>query len=114
MHAEGDTVNSVITLDDTLDSRRELHTLLGKLPPRERIAFLEWACKQVPQNEKGYLPVPRVGEMQTTCDMAYRCDRADLRLTNEVYFDLLQLAATYHLDLLKAAVILEKLARNRR
>lgn len=103
-----------ITLDDTLDSRRELHRLLSKLPPRDRIKFLEFCCASVPQNEKGHLPVPRVGKMRATVEMAYKCDRASDVLTNEIYCDLLVLATQYKLDLLKTAKALEQLVRQRR
>lgn len=94
---------------DTLDDRREVHRLLGRLPPKVRVAFLEWCCSTA-RPVMGRLPVAS-RRMLPTVVMAYRCDRADLRVTNEVYTDLLVLAADYDLDLAAAAVELEKWVR---
>lgn len=87
---------------DTLDDRREIHTLLSKLEPRTRINFLSWACRQAPQG-RGKLPVPAVFQMQTTLRDSYRCDRADERLTNEIYADILSLCANFGVDVMTVA-----------
>lgn len=92
---------------DTRDDRRELHYLLSKLSPNDRIAFLTWACQQAPQGT-GRLPVPCVQMMATTIEQAYRCDRADTRLTNEVYCDLLSLLNNFDVDAVKVTLELEQ------
>jgi hypothetical protein len=102
-----------LTLDD-VDSRRQLHGLIHRLPPRERVAFLKWACTQVPKDGKGHLPEPAVWKMRATLEQSHRCDRADLALTNEVYGDLLTLAVNFQLDLVKCALALEQLVRRLR
>ena len=102
-----------LILDD-FDSRREIHGLLHRLPPRIRIEFLAWACKQVPKNNANRLPEPAVWKMAATVDLAYRCETANLVLTNEIYSDVLQLAATFQLDLVATAKSLERLVRTLR
>lgn len=99
---------SLLSLD-TLDDRRELHTLLCKLSPRARVSFLAWCCSQV----NGKLRPVASARMGETVDLAYRCGRADDRLTNEIYGDLLSLAANYRFDLGAAAVELERRVRGR-
>ena len=103
--------SQLLTLD-TKDDRRELHGLLGKLPPRERLRFLEWCCGSAPKGSK--LPVPAVWKMRATAEEAMRCDRADLRLTNEIFCDLLSLFGQWQLDAVKTAVELERLVRARK
>ncbi len=93
---------------DTLDDRREIHGLLARLPPAERVRFLERCCKRVPADGAGRLPVPSVRAMRDTADAARRCERSNERLTTEVYADLLSLAANYRADLAKFAVDLER------
>ena len=99
---------SILTLD-TLDDRRELHSLLHRLSPRRRVSFLAWCCRQV-SGPNGTRPVAssRVGP---TLEAAYRCSVADERLTNEMYGDVLALAAQWDLDLAAAARELEARVR---
>ncbi|VTT96582.1 unnamed protein product [Gemmataceae bacterium] len=99
---------SLLTLD-TLDDRRELHTLLARLSPRARVSFLAWCCGQV----TGRVRPVASARMGSTVGAAYRCGRADDRLTNEVYGDLLSLAANYGFDLAAAAAELERRVRGR-
>ena len=96
---------SLLTLD-TLDDRREVWHLLHRLSPRRRVSFLAWACERC-TGPRGAKPVAS-HRMAGTIEQAYRCDGADLRLTNEVYGDLLALAANYRFDLGAAAVELER------
>lgn len=95
---------------DTLDDRRELHGLLHRLPPRDRIRFLQTCCARVPRGSDR-LPVPAVWSMRATVDQAYRDDRADLRLTNEIYADVLQLFNQYRLDAVATALLLTEWVR---
>lgn len=98
---------------DTLDDRREIWSLLHRLSPRDRVRFLGWCCSQVaaPGSTR---PTPSLLRMGEVIGMADRCDRADDRLTNEVYGDVLVLASQWGLDLGRAAVVLERRARGRR
>lgn len=100
-------MSSQLFVLDTRDDRIAVWHLLHRLPPRDRIGFLKWACTQVPQNAKGHLPVPHVRGMRATCDQAYRCDSADRALTNECYADILILFSQWNLDAMKTAVALE-------
>lgn len=100
-------MNALLVLD-TLDDRREIHHLLAKLPPRRRIAFLDWCTRQV-KNDKGDTPHPIFDQRQL--ELAMRCDRADLRLTNEVYSDLWILVGQWRLDPVLMADTLESWVR---
>jgi hypothetical protein len=104
-------VNQLLVLDSR-DDRRELHGLLHRLPPKRRLEFLEWCCKQVPPAAK--LPVPAVWKMRATVEQAYRCEKANEVLSNEIYCDLLQLFNVYHLDAMKTALELTALVRRLR
>jgi hypothetical protein len=98
---------------ETLDDRREIHRMLHRLPPVERVRFLDRVAKRirVPNSEGLGASWFR---MNATIKEAYRCDRADLRLTNEVYADCVGLAVQWDVDLLAVAVELEQLVRRLR
>lgn len=96
---------------DTKDDRREIWHLLHRLSPRARVSYLAWCCSRS-RPVMGRLPVAS-SRMAPTVDLAHRCDRADLRLTNEIYSDMLSLAANYALDLVVAACELERRVRGR-
>lgn len=95
---------------DTLDDRREMHTLLAKLPPARRVAFLAACCAEVTLPGSAVRPQPAPWLAARARD-AGRCDRADDRLTAEVYTDMIALANAYNLDLGKALLKLERLVR---
>lgn len=105
--------NQLIVLDDK-DSRRELWGLIHRLPPRMRVEFLQDCCGRVATRNRMRLPVPAVWKMRATVDQAYRCDKADTVLTNEIYMDLVQLFNTYDLDALATATRLEALVKRLR
>lgn len=91
---------------DTRDDRREIWHLLHRLSPKRRAAYLAWCCSRVagPGQTR-----PTVSHRMTeTVVMSYRSGEHDLRLTNEVYTDVLALAAQWGLDLAAAAVELER------
>jgi len=91
-------VTSSLLYLDTVDDRREIHSLLHRLPPADRVRFLRWACRACPARNDKKIPVPSTWSMQTTLEQAYRCDRGDLRLTNEIYADVMSLLNTWDLD----------------
>lgn len=103
-------VVSAISLD-TRDDRLEIHRLLHALAPRRRVAFLKYACTQCPPTNMDKLPVPVVSGWVVTLEQAYRCDRADLILTNSIYTDLLQLFATWNLDVSATVLTLREWVR---
>lgn len=80
-----------ILIIDTVDDRREIWHLLHRLPPADRVRFLQAVSALVKPNEVGHLPVPSIWQMQTRIQDAYRSDRDDEWLTNEVYCDTLQI-----------------------
>lgn len=92
---------------DTLDDRREIHTLLGKLSPRKRVAFLDWCCKRAKgrcRPTPSWRMAPRISE-------AMKDDDADERLTLELYYDFWVLVHQYEVDALEAAKELERRCR---
>lgn len=91
---------------DTLDDRRELVTLLAKLPPGDRVRFLSAACATA---KKPHSPKPVY--RRATVEAAYRHDHDDHRLTNAVYFDLLTLGMQWGVDLVDVAKRLESVVR---
>ena len=99
---------SLFTLD-TLDDRREIWALLHRLSPRARVSAVAWACSRV-RTPSGRQPVVS-SRLAPTVRAAHACDRADDRLTNELYGDLLALAANWDLDLGAVAVELQRRAR---
>lgn len=100
---------SAITLD-TRSDRTALWHLLHKLPPTDRVRFLERRCALIaPAN--GRLPAPAPGGFDLMVKEAYRCDRADERLTNSVYADLWGLVSGWDADLLEIALDAEEWVR---
>lgn len=90
---------------DTRDDRREIHDLLTRLPPRQRIAFMRWACEQATLPHSTRHP----GVSRKTVRLAQRAERdgsADRALALDLYFDVWHLAMNYDFDLNAA---LEKL-----
>lgn len=100
---------SLLTMD-TRDDRVELWHLLHRLSPRRRVSFLAWCCGKV-RRPDGAGPVAS-SRMAPAVESSYRCDAADVRLTNEVYGDVLVCAAQWGLDLAAAAAELERRVRS--
>lgn len=103
-------MKSSLLVIDTLDDRREIWSLLHRLSPRDRVRFLARCCETV-ATVHGNGPKPSLFQMRDTVEQAYRCDRADDRLTNEIYGDLLALGTQWTLDLAAVAVELEQLVK---
>lgn len=102
-------MSTQFVLDDTLDSRREVWHLLHRMHPRRRFAYLNRCCEACKDGlGNGLFPLPSMRQMVREAE---RCDRADDRLTNAVYADLVQLSANRGLDLLAVALELEQLAK---
>lgn len=93
---------------DTLDDRRELHTLLHKLHPRKRVRFVEWCCAAVTRPRQS-APVVTTGEQMVR--EAERCERGDDRLTNDCLMMLYSLGSQWALDMPRAAKVLEAYVR---
>lgn len=106
-------MNPTLLACDTLSDRRDIWFALHKLPPALRVCFLKRACEMVPRAINGQLPAPMIHSMKTTLDEAYRSDDADIRLSNEIYMDIIGLAANWNLDLVKTAAELERWVRQR-
>lgn len=105
-------MKSSLLLLDTLDDRREIHSLLHRLSPRDRVRFLARCCRRV-TDARGYGPRVSLWRMRERIDASYRCGKADDGLTNECYGDILVMAASWGLDLLAVAAELEQVARGR-
>jgi len=91
---------------DNLDDRRELMVLLGKLPPRERVEFVNKAAASVQRGPTRTLVSRKTRRLAME---AARSDDADSRLTLDLYFDLWMLAMQHGLDLERTAKSLESL-----
>lgn len=99
-----------VRLLDTLDDRREIHTLLGRLSPRERVAFLGWCCERA----KGKCRPKPSRKMDPRIRDAMRDDGADERLTLEMYYDFWVLVHQYEVDSVAAAKELERRCRGKK
>jgi hypothetical protein len=102
-------VVSLIRPVDTLDDRRELWHLLHRMHPVRRVRFLEWSC-QTAAGQVGQRPTVSLFRMQERIREAQRdpSGKADEILTNEIYGDLIVLAAQWKLDLAAVCVAAEK------
>ena len=95
---------------DTLDDRREIHTLLARLPPVRRIAWLRWACRSaaLPNSDVQ----PKVAAKTLALAERARWDSsADDRLTLEAYMDVWYLSFAYAFDLDRALAKLVEMVR---
>lgn len=95
---------------DTLDDRRQIHDLLGRLPPRQRIRFMRWCCAQATLPHSSAHP----GVSRKTVRLAQQAERdssADERLALDCYFDVWRLASHYDFDLNAALERLVELVR---
>lgn len=81
---------------DTLDDRREIWHLLHRLHPFDRVRFLAWCCRLVPEKQGRPIPSHRLRDRMRS---AVRCDRSDMALTNEIYTDLWTLSHQYKIDM---------------
>lgn len=99
---------------DNLDDRRELVTLLGKLPPLSRWQFVRWCCSTVKMGNKS--PEVRLDARdREAVRLANAGDRdADDRVTANCWGFLIVLSVQWGLDLRTVAVRLEALARGRK
>lgn len=95
---------------NTLDDRRELHTLLGRLPPARRVAFVADCCA------RSVLPHSRVRPFvdphtYALAERAVRDDAADTRLSLVLYQDLWLLSSNFDFDLSAALDRLEQVVK---
>lgn len=100
----------VILTFDSLDDRREIVTILDHLPPKKRVAWLDWCCRQVAGHRPGMNPRVK----QATRDLADRArwdTAASDRLTVECYGDYLHLCFQYDLDAIVAIKVLESFVK---
>lgn len=98
---------------DNLDDRKEVFYLLGKLPPSERIRWLEWACcRSVLPGSKVRPFVAR--RTRQLAEQARWDSAADARLTMEVYYDLWHLDVSFTVDFAQLLRQLEQQVRRHR
>lgn len=98
---------------DCLDDRRELVVLLRKLPPHDRIAFVEDACRRSKLPNSDTRPTVSRKTRELADEARKGNAQADNALSNEAYFDLWALATQYDLDLTAALVRLERFVKRR-
>lgn len=92
---------------DNLDDRREWFNLLLRLPPRQRLQFLLWACRQTHSQKQKVMP--NLPVMNQRISAALRGDEvANVALANEVRMDCAMLVIQYGLDPKRASEELER------
>lgn len=91
---------------DNVSDRREMWHLLHRMPPRDRVRFLKWACGQV--GGPGVRTRPEPTYERSLIDLAYRDDSADLRVTNLVYYDVWVLVGQWEADPIKLGIELDR------
>jgi hypothetical protein len=97
---------------DTLDDRREIHTLLSKLHPRVAVCWLDKLCKRATIH--GARPGPSRA-MWARVEVAERKGGdAAARLANEIYGDVWMLCSQHGLNIDDAIRQLEELVRRRK
>ncbi len=82
---------------DNLDDRREVFRLLRRLPPRERVAWLDWACRQATLGRSAVRPFVNASTRRLA-EQARHDTAADERLTLEIFFDLWHLDVSFRVD----------------
>lgn len=95
---------------DTLDDRKEMHGLICRLSPDNRMRFLAWCCRQSHLPNSTVRPRPRQ-EMYERANLARYDSSADERLGFEVWLDMNNLAVGSCLDLEKAGLELVRRVR---
>ena len=95
---------------DNLDDRREVYHLLSKLPPLERVAWLDWCCRNATLPKTNIRPVV-AAKTRELARQARWDTAADERLTLEVFFDLWQMSINYRVDFAALLTGLERCAR---
>ncbi len=82
-----------LLIQNTAGDRKEIRRMLTALSPMDRLRFL-CECAVILNN-------PRAGASARNMPLkeARRCDRADERVTDAIYMDILYMATQYGLDL---------------
>lgn len=106
---------SALLAHDNLDDRKEVVTLLERLPPMIRVGWMTWCCTQC-VNNRGVHPEVK----KETVELAGKArwdSAADQMLIRECYGDMWFLASQYALDVdaaLKRLVVLARRFGRRR
>ena len=95
---------------DTRDDRTEIHRLIDRLTPRQRVAFLEACCRAavLPRSQIRPTVLPSTYEL---CRQAEHDDSASGPLTMDVFLSMWVLTTEYQFDLRKALDLLVATAR---
>lgn len=97
---------------DNREDRTEIHRLLCRLAPADRLQFLRWACQNATLPNSAVRP--RVSRKTVElAGLARHDDSADRRLSLECFFDLMFLANSYSFDLDQALARLVEMVRRR-
>lgn len=94
---------------DTLDDRREIYTLLGKLRPIQAVAWLSRLCKKATVH--GVHPGPSRSMWQRAEQAERKGGELARRLVNEIYGDLWMLSSQHGLDIDESVRMLEKMVK---
>jgi hypothetical protein len=98
---------------DSKDTRGEIHRLLERLSPRQRVAFVQACCEAAPMTPR-CATVPGVSRATRELAESARVDSsADRRLALTLYFDLWLLATQYHFSLELALEKLERMVKKK-
>ncbi|WP_020475751.1 hypothetical protein [Zavarzinella formosa] len=106
------TIKPSFLVYDTLDDRREIHTLLSRLHPRMAVNWLEKLCLKAVVH--GARPGPSRA-MRERVEMAIRKGgEHHRRLVNEIYMDVWMLCSQHGLNIDEAVRNLEELAKKQK
>ena len=96
---------------DNLDDRREIHQLLARLPPVERVRFDVWCCARASLPHFKHKPEV-MAKTWRLAELARWDSSADERLTYEVWMDLWQISINYQFSLDVAVIELASRVRH--
>jgi hypothetical protein len=96
---------------DNKDDCTELHRLLERLSPRDRVRFMVECCKRATVPNAQYNPgVPP--ETYRQARLVEQGKASDRKFALECYFDLWTLCMNYKFDMREAATILQDMIKN--
>lgn len=103
---------------DTRDDRAEIAALVRKLPPLDRVRFVQWCCDRayLAKRKPGPHLRPKVASRTVRLARAAHAgdSAADERLLVEVYGDIWRLCAQYESEISFEAALAELVRRVRR
>ncbi len=83
---------------DTKDDRREVFTLIGKLGPREQIAWMRWCCQRSSLDQDGTIRPRITKDTLALATQAQFSKESAYKLHVDLYEDFWKLTIQWRLD----------------